>query len=98
MRRVFFLVPGTTDRYRCGGLSVALHTARLVNRLMPTDLVTYRTRQDDHLFLDDLLQQEPAPGETLWVVSWGFEVPKLLRRLRGRHVIYHAHSLSLIHI
>ena len=92
MRRVFFLVPGTTDRYRCGGLSVALHTARLVNRLMPTDLVTYRNRQDDYLFLDDLLQQEPAPGETLWVVSWGFEVPKLLRRLRGRHVVYHAHS------
>ena len=92
MRRVFFLVPGTTNRYRCGGLSVALHTARLVNRFLPTDLVTYRQRQDDHPFLDDLLEQESAPGEALWVVSWGFEVPKLLRRLRGRSVVYHAHS------
>jgi hypothetical protein len=25
-------------------------------------------------------------------VSWGFDVPKLLRRLRGRPVAYHAHS------
>ena len=92
LRRVFFLVPGTTNRYRCGGLSVALHTARLVNRLLPTDLVTYRQRQDDYPFLDDLLEQEPAPGEDIWVVSWGFEVPKLLRCLRGRSVVYHAHS------
>ena len=69
VRRVFFLVPGTTNRYRCGGLSVALHTARLVNRFLPTDLVTYRQRQDDYPFLDDLLEQELAPGEDIWIVS-----------------------------
>ncbi|CAK6686777.1 hypothetical protein BBFGKLBO_00081 [Synechococcus sp. CBW1107] len=28
----------------------------------------------------------------LWIVSWGFDVPRLLRRLRGRPVAYHAHS------
>ncbi len=92
VRRVFFLVPGTTDRYRCGGLAVALHSARLVGTFMPAELVTYRQREQDHLFLDDVLAKESAPGSSLFVVSWGFDVPKLLRRLRGCSLAYHAHS------
>ena len=36
-----FLVPGTSGRYRCGGLSVEQQTARLVANLCPTELVTY---------------------------------------------------------
>ena len=86
------LVPGTGTRFRCGGLSVALQTARLLSQLRPTQVVTYRQRQDDHPFLTDLLQQEKAPADALWLVSWGFDVPMLLHRLRGRPVIYQAHS------
>jgi len=71
---------------------VELQTARLTSRLAPTDLVTYRQREPDHPFLDDLLRMEPAPGGALWIVSWGFDVPMLLRRLAGRPVAYHAHS------
>lgn len=89
---VRFLVPGTTGRFRCGGLLVELQTARLVSQLRPTEIVTYRQREPEHPFLDDLLRQEPAPGQALWVVSWGFDVPGLLRRLTGRAVAYHAHS------
>lgn len=69
-----------------------MQTARLLSTLRPTEVVTYRQRQDDHPFLDDLLRQERAPGSSLWLVSWGFDVPVLLRRLRGRSVIYQAHS------
>ena len=86
------LVPGTGTRFRCGGLSVALQTARLLSRLRPTQLVTYRQRQWDHPFLDDLLQQDEGPEDVLWLVSWGFDVPLLLRRLKARPVIYQAHS------
>ena len=86
------LVPGTGTRFRCGGLSVALQTARLLSRLRPTQLVTYRQRQSDHPFLDDLLQQDESSEDVLWLVSWGFDVPLLLRRLKGRPVIYQAHS------
>ena len=86
------LVPGTGTRFRCGGLSVALQTARLLSQLRPTQVVTYRQRQNDHPFLDDLLQKEDAPGQALWMVSWGFDVPFLLRRLRRRPVLYQAHS------
>jgi len=89
-----FLLPGTGDRFRCGGLLVELQTAELLAGLgeRPVELVTYRQRQPGHAFLPDLLRQEAAPGQALWIVSWGFDVPMLLRRLRGRRVAYHAHS------
>jgi hypothetical protein len=85
-------VPGTTGKFRCGGLLVELQTAGLVGSLRPTEVVTYRQREPDHPFLADVLSQEPSPGAALWVVSWGFDVPALLRQLRGRPVAYHAHS------
>ena len=86
------LVPGTGARFRCGGLSVALQTARLLSQLRPTEVVTYRTREKDHSFLEDLLGREDAPGDALWLVSWGFDVPWLLKRLKGRPAVYQAHS------
>jgi hypothetical protein len=92
LRPLRFLVPGTTGRFRCGGLQVELQTARLTASLRPTELVTYRQRQAGLPFLADMLQGEEAPGQAIWIVSWGFDVPKLLRQLRGRPVAYHAHS------
>lgn len=95
MRPVRFLVPGTTGKFRCGGLLVELQAARLVSQIVSVELVTYRQRQTDLPFLDDLLSSEPvgiARHQPLWIVSWGFDVPLLLARLRGRAVAYHAHS------
>ena len=92
LRPLRFLVPGTTGRFRCGGLQVEQQTARLTAALRPTQVVTYRQRQADLPFLGDLLKGEEAPGQALWIVSWGFDVPKLLRQLAGRPVAYHAHS------
>ncbi|MBM5827122.1 MAG: glycosyltransferase [Cyanobacteria bacterium M_surface_7_m2_040] len=96
MRELRFLVPGTGRRFRCGGLAVELQTAGLTADLASTTVVTYRVREAGHAFLDDLLRAEPVGSEAasraLWIVSWGFDVPQLLRRLRGRAVAYHAHS------
>ncbi|WP_115126976.1 glycosyltransferase [Synechococcus sp. GEYO] len=86
------LVPGTGTRFRCGGLSVALQTARLLSKIRSTEVVTYQDRQVDHPFLDDLLQVAASEDRSLWLVSWGFHVPQLLRRLKGRFVVYQAHS------
>ena len=74
-----------------------LQTARLLNRIAPVQVVTYRQREPDHPFLNDLLRAEPlgrqdTAAAPLWIVSWGFDVPRLLRRLRGRPTVYHAHS------
>ena len=96
MRTVRLLVPGTTGRFRCGGLLVELQTARLLSQMASVEVVTYRQREPGHPWLDDLLRFEPvnapAAQACLWIVSWGFDVPRLLRRLRGRPVAYHAHS------
>ena len=91
-RLVRFLVPGISGRFRCGGLSVELQTTRLVASLCETQIVTYRERRDDALFLDDLLRDESPSDDVLWMVSWGFDVPGLIRCLRGHRVAYHAHS------
>jgi hypothetical protein len=96
LRSLRFLVPGTSGRYRCGGLLVEQQTARLLGELVPTELVTYRQREPGLAFLADLLRAEPcgraAADQALWIVSWGFDVPRQLRALRGRPVAYHAHS------
>jgi len=95
VRRVRVLVPGTSGRFRCGGLLVELQTARLLSQLVSVEVVTYRQREAEYRFLGDLLQREPVAcgsEQPLWIVSWGFDVPQLLRQLRGRAVAYHAHS------
>ncbi len=89
---VRFLVPGLSPQFRCGGLRVEQQTARLVAGLCSTELVTYRERSPDHSHLDDLLRRETPQESVLWIVSWGFHVPWLIRRLQGHRVAYHAHS------
>ncbi|SAY40035.1 glycosyltransferase [Candidatus Synechococcus spongiarum] len=95
LRPLKVLLPGTGPRFQCGGLAVELQLAATARTLTPTEVVTYGQRQGDAPFLDDLLRPEPASMQrqnSLWLVSWGFHVPRLLGRLRGRAVAYHAHS------
>jgi glycosyltransferase involved in cell wall biosynthesis len=91
MRKLLFLLPGTTQKFNCGGLFAELKTIELAKQICPVEIVTYRQREPDKLFLDDLLQRPPQP-DTIFVVSWGFDVPKLVARLKGYPTIYHAHS------
>ena len=44
--------------------------------------------------MSDLLDQDAKPGDALWLISWGFDVPQLVRRLIGRPMAYHAHSVG----
>jgi hypothetical protein len=89
MRTLYFLVPGTSGKYRCGGLSAELNTLALAREICPADVVTYQQREPDTLFLADVLK---TPGDRIFVVSWGFQVPKQLAKLKGEAVVYHAHS------
>ncbi len=91
MRKLLFLLPGTTQKFHCGGLWAELKTIELVKQICPAEIVTYRQREPDKPFLDDILQHPPQ-ADTIFVVSWGFDVPKLVARLRGYPTIYHAHS------
>jgi len=91
MRKLLFLLPGTTKRFFAGGLTAELNTLRLAQQICLAEVVTYRQREDNTLFLDDLLSA-PVDPDCIFVVSWGFDVPKLLKRLGDRPTIYHAHS------
>ena len=90
-RSLLFLVPGTTGQFSCGGLFAELKAMKLAQQVTQAEVVTYRQREENTLFLSDLLRQG-IRCDRVFVVSWGFDVPKLIRQLKGHHVVYHAHS------
>jgi glycosyltransferase involved in cell wall biosynthesis len=91
VRKLYFLVPGTGGKFACGGLWVELKTFNLAKQICDAEVVTYRQKEKDKTFLDDLLPNID-PDKAIFVVSWGFDVAKLARRLKDYHLIYHAHS------
>ncbi len=93
MRTLYFLLPGTDGKFACGGLWAELKTFRLAQQICPAQVVTYRQRKAEHPFLTDLLNDASInPDTAIFVVSWGFDVGKLIKRLKGYPVVYHAHS------
>lgn len=68
MRHLYFLLPGTSKRYACGGLFAELKTLKLAQQICAAEVVTYEQREPDTLFLDDLLQR-PDLDNHIFVVS-----------------------------
>lgn len=91
MRRLYFLVPGTKGKFACGGLWAELKTVKLAQEICDANVVTYRQREKDQLFIDDILNSQNLE-QVIFVISWGFDVPKLVSKLKGYNLIYHAHS------
>ncbi|OKH17072.1 glycosyltransferase [[Limnothrix rosea] IAM M-220] len=91
MRPLYFLVPGVSKKFNSGGLFAELNTYELAAKLQSAQLVTYRESSEEFLFLPDLLEKV-EPNSAIFVISWGFDIPKLIKKLRSHHVIYHAHS------
>lgn len=95
MRKLYFLLPGTDGKFACGGLWAELKTLNLVQQVCSADVVTYRQREKDKLFLDDVLKKpnlNDASDDVIFVISWGFDVSKLATKLKSCNVVYHAHS------
>lgn len=90
MRRLYFLVPGTGGKFACGGLWAELKTLHLAKQVCHADVITYRQKEKETLFLDDLLQENL--DDAIFVISWGFDIPQLARKLASYNVVYHAHS------
>ncbi len=91
MRKLLFLLPGTTKAFFAGGLTAELNTLRLTQQICEAAVVTYRQREKDTLFLDDVLKDRQYQS-CIFVVSWGFDVPKLIKQIGDRPTLYHAHS------
>lgn len=88
---VHVLLPGlTAPSWRFGGRLIAETFADLLNRHLPTRVVTYRDREDGVPFLDETLPA--ADPADLFVVTWGPHVQGLVERLAGRRVVYYAQS------
>ena len=98
MRTLYFLLPGTGSQYACGGLWAELKTVDLAAEIAPVTVVTYAQREPNTPFLPDLLhtlKQDPGQrNQSIFVLSWGFHVPKLAQQLQGYHCLYHAHSAN----
>lgn len=90
MRSLYFLLPGTGKRFACGGLWAELKAFELAKQICPAEIVTYRQREQNTRFLDDVLQEDLK--DVIFVMSWGFDVAKLAKRLKKHNAIYHAHS------
>jgi hypothetical protein len=91
MRKLLFLLPGTGKKFACGGLWAELKTYQMAAQICPAEVVTYKQREKNTLFLNDLLQQNDL-ADCIFVMSWGFDVAKLATRLGSYNAIYHAHS------
>jgi glycosyltransferase involved in cell wall biosynthesis len=91
MRKLYFLVPGTDRKFACGGLWAELKTFNLAQQVCSAELVTYRQKEKDKLFFDDLLRTQNLDN-VIFVISWGFDIAKLARKLQKYNVVYHAHS------
>lgn len=91
MRKLYFLLPGTDAKFTCGGLFAELKTLSIAQNICDAEVVTYRQREPNKLFLNDVLKQSNLE-DIIFVLSWGFDVPKLAPSLKSHNVIYHAHS------
>jgi hypothetical protein len=91
MRKLYFLVPGTDGKFACGGLWAELKTVNLAQQICNADVVTYRQREKDQIFLDDLLKKNNL-NDVIFVISWGFDIAKLAPQLQKYNVVYHAHT------
>ncbi len=91
MRSLYFLLPGTDGKFACGGLFAELKTLNIAKKICNAEVVTYRQREPDKLFLDDLLKNKNL-DDVIFVMSWGFDVAKLAAKLKPYNAVYHAHS------
>lgn len=91
MRKLYFLLPGTKGKFGGGGLWAELNTYALAQEICAAQIVTYRQREVEYPFLADILAVN-KPQESIFVIGWGFDVPKIIAKLQGQNIIYHAHS------
>lgn len=98
MRAFYYLVPGVSRRYFCGGLLATLRTAALSNSVAETEVITYAERSAEHLFLDDVLADRNVQlSQVIFVLVWGPDIASLHARLKSHPCVRYAHSCAPNH-
>ena len=80
MRKLYFLVPGTKGKFGGGGLWAELKTYSLAAQICEAEIVTYRQREAEHLFITEALERSDLEN-SIFVIGWGFDVPKIIAKL-----------------
>ena len=93
MRKLYFLLPGTTGKFGGGGLWAELNTCNLAKNICDTAIATYRQKETNHLWLEDIVRDKDS-SDCIFIIGWGFDVPKLVKQLQGNNIVYHAHSAN----
>ena len=93
LRKLYFLLPGTTGKFSGGGLWAELNTYKLARQICEAEIVTYRQREQQHNFLNNILSND-YQDSAIFVIGWGYDAPKIFERLQGQNIIYHAHSTN----
>lgn len=89
MKNLYFLFPAMN--IQSGGHVAQIKLLEIAKTLAPSFAVTYETRYQDLLFLDDLLKGSDAE-DGIFFLHWGPHVPGLIQRLEGKNVVYVAYS------
>jgi glycosyltransferase involved in cell wall biosynthesis len=78
-------------KFNSGGHLAQLNFLEVAKSVSNAQPVTYKIREKNTLFLDDILAQDQSKN-SIYFIHWGFDIPKLLNRLKGKNVVYIAHS------
>ena len=78
-------------KFAYGGSWAELKTFNLAKLVCNSEVVTYRQREKATLFIDEVLQNKDL-DQAIFVISWGFNIAKLVAKLKLYKVVYHAHS------
>ena len=89
MRKNYFLFPQM--QINSGGHLAQVNLLEMARKIVPSDAVTYETREENTPFLDDILNS-PETDDAIFFVHWGPHVPGLIQRLAGRNVVYVSYS------
>ena len=88
-RPLYFLFPQMN--INSGGHIAQLNFLAIAQSITNAQPVTYKKREANTLFLDDLIKDN-RPGNNIYVIHWGPDIGKLLKKLKHKHVIYISHS------
>ena len=89
-RKLVFLFP--QSNLNDGGHLAQEKFFTLASRFYQSEKVSYAKREQSLPYLDDLLSLPASCDESVYCIHYGPHINKLVKRLRGRRIVYFAHS------
>ena len=88
-RQLYFLFPQMN--INSGGHLAQVNFLAIAQSITNAQPVTYRQRETNTLFLDEIIKQD-NPDNNIYIIHWGPDIGKLLKKLKDKQVVYFAHS------